>query len=402
MAHRLNILVSSYCADQSDVGEVQMAYLWLKHLGQHCNVTVLSIGSRIAEQCGLETCPGVELIQLKPRVSFKWWDTFDRIVHPSYVEYFWKARKVAQSIVKRQEIDLCHHLSPFSLRYPSPLLWTGKPLVVGPIYGGLRSPDVLREMAVREGALMKLRALDAWRMKWDPWLKRHFRQADRYVVSAPYVKNLLPSTCGDKTRIVSGVAVDRYPSPSRGEDSGTKIQMIAVARLVPIKGIEILLHALSQCKSREKIDMHIYGQGPDRASYEQLSGTLGLSDTVIWHGFAAHGEVLERYREMDVFVLPSLKEPAGIAVLEAMSAGLPVICVDAGGPAYTVADSCGIKVPLGNKDSIIKGLTDALDQMVENRAERLAMGVAAQQRIEESFTWEAVVAQMLSVYQQVV
>lgn len=397
-----NILISAYCVDKNDVGEARMAYEWIVRLAEKVNLTVITAGSRIHENCGLEDNSNVDLVLLKPRLSFKWFDAFDRAVHPGYVEFFFRAKKIVPQIIKQKKIDLCHHLAPRSLRYPAPFINSDVPFIVGPFHGGLTPPAIMKELGQTESLLFSMRGLDNLRMKYDPILKLHYRKAARLIVSAPYVADLLLPACQNRTRVIYGVGIDSkdvIDSYQRAEDDTVK--MVFVGRLEPSKGLELLLYAIAEIQSKN-VNLAVYGKGNYGDRYKKLACDLGINDKIQWVGFKSNVEVVKSYQQKDIFVLPSLKEPAGIAVIEAMASGLPVICVDAGGPAYSVSEDCGVKVPLGNKKYMINNLAVAIDRLVSNRDKRIEMGRNAIQRVRQEFTWDVVIQKMLNLYDEVI
>ncbi len=399
---KISVLISAYKLDKNDVGEGNMAYSWIKYLSRKCNVHVLSCGSRTNDYCGLEDLPNIIYHKIIENISFYKFDLIDRSIKPGYLEYFIKSYFASKRILNQYNIDICHHLAPFSLRYPSPLLWTNKPLIVGPIYGGLKSPQIIKTLESKEELLMKTRMIDPLRLKFDPWLHKHFSVADNYVLSAPYVDELLPKYSKSMRSLISGIAIDSFDRPKYSKNSKDHLKLVSVSRLVASKGIELLIKAISESNNKHNISLDIYGKGPLYDDYVNLSKKNGLENIINWHGFKPNNEVIKKYPEYDVFILPSLKEPAGIAVIEAMSSGLPVICIDAGGPAYSVSENCGIKVPITNTNTMIKKLATAIDFMFDSPEKREQMGLNAQQRIIEHFTWDAVTDKMVNVYKNAI
>jgi hypothetical protein len=73
--------------------------------------------------------------------------------------------------------------------------------------------------------------------------------------------------------------------------------------------------------------------------------------------------------EHDVFLFPSLHDTGGLAVLEAMCAGLPAVCLDVAGPGALVREQCGVKVPLGSRGEVILGLAKASDYDWDRKGE---------------------------------
>jgi len=397
---RPNILLSAYCVDNNDVSEAQMAYEWISRLSEFVNLWVITTGSRLHDKCGLEELPNITLVELKPMLNYKKFDRFDRAVHPGYYEFYLRAKKVAQKILKKERIDLCHHLTPQSVRFPSPFAGCSSPFIIGPLHGGLRSPGVMKEMGGKEGLLFKLRLFDDIRRKCDPGIRKTFKYADKVVISAPYMQDVVSIDNGDKYRLIPGTAVPLLDISSQRNESGS-VNFIFVGRIVPSKGIELLVEALAKCKTTKGI-VTVYGRGEVEQYCKDLARRLDVNYRIRWMGFVDQEEVYKGYSKADVFILPSLKEPTGGAVLEAMSAGLPVICVDTAGPAYAVDSKSGIKVALGNKETMIAELVQAIEFMVEHPRERQEMGRNARQRVRDHFTWDAVVEKMLSVYEEVI
>jgi glycosyltransferase involved in cell wall biosynthesis len=108
--------------------------------------------------------------------------------------------------------------------------------------------------------------------------------------------------------------------------------------------------------------------------------------------------VMEAYTRHDAFLFPSLHDSSGNAVLEALSCGLPVVCLDVGGPAVLVDAACGFRVPPGTPERAVRGLADALATLATDPALADAMGRAAERHAQEQFSWQHQVSLMEHVY----
>lgn len=397
MSSRPKILICAYAVDRQDVSESQMAYEWISRLSRRVDLIVVTAGSRVHQFCGLEEMEGVQLEIVRPRVSFRWWDAFDRFAHPGYIDFYWQARKKIQSLISRGNVQLGHHLTPQALRYPSPLSGLPLPFLVGPYHGGLHPPAVMKELRGREGAFYYFRKLDALRMRYDPVLRKHFERAHRIIISAPYVVQQLRQY-ETKCVVIPGTAMNSSQTIRCWQGPYSPVRMMFVGKLEPSKGVELLLRALRRLRNRDWI-LDMYGVGSQVELYKAMAVQFGLNEKIQWHGFVPNSEVLKDYQNADLFVFPSLKEPTGGALLEAMAAGLPVICVDAGGPAYAVTEGCGIKIPLANKENMTANLVEAIDRLLFQPTLRHNMGSKAQQRFLDEFTWDKVIQKMMQLYQ---
>ena len=233
-------------------------------------------------------------------------------------------------------------------------------------------------------------------------LTRHLlRRADALVSCGPHVTRWIAEEAGRTHAIYempNAVANDHFARPVSSEQLSQfrvgygldGVTASYVGRLEPEKGLDVLLRAVAA--SRESFDVVLAGQGSLRKPLADLSEALGIADRVRFLGWLEQQRLPVLYQASDVFVFPSVstrlvKETWGLAVNEAMSAGLPVIATDAVGAAAggLVEDGVtGWVVP----ERSVRALSRALDQAVSNRQTREARGKEARRRAS-TYTFEA-------------
>lgn len=158
-----------------------------------------------------------------------------------------------------------------------------------------------------------------------------------------------------------------------------------VARLEPVKNHESLLHALSLLKdSAPALNLVIIGDGSEREKLEMLVRELRLEPARIqFLRFRSDVNIL--LPAMDFFVLPSRDEGMPLALLEAMSHGVPVVAAAVGGIPEVITDQeHGLLVPSGNPEA----LADALRRLVKDAGLRARLGAAGRRRVEQAFSFE--------------
>ncbi len=156
--------------------------------------------------------------------------------------------------------------------------------------------------------------------------------------------------------------------------------ILTVGSLTHQKGHDVLLKAFSGLAERfPEWRLEVLGDGRLREKLKNVSGALGISDRVIWHGKVR--DTSPFYRAADVFVLVSRYEGTPNALLEAMSFGLPVIVSDASpGPLEFVEHNVnGLVVPVENAEA----LESALERLVSEPGLRHRLGAAARRRVAE-------------------
>lgn len=152
-----------------------------------------------------------------------------------------------------------------------------------------------------------------------------------------------------------------------------------VGRLSPEKGTRLLAEACRLALDEEqRLRVRLVGMGPDLARLRRRFGAL--ADRVEIGGAVAWERMPSVYAASDLLIFPSPSETQGLAVLEAMASGLPVVAVDAGAvPEVVVHGQTGLLVPPGDAAA----MADALVRLVRSPQERLSMGRRARQRAAE-------------------
>ncbi len=150
-----------------------------------------------------------------------------------------------------------------------------------------------------------------------------------------------------------------------------------VGRMEYQKGPDLLLRALAHaCRYNPRIHLAMIGDGSLEASLKTLSCELGIQDRVTWLGRVPSNNYLASF---DVLTMASRYEGFSLMPLEAMQAGLPIICTPVGGVAETVIDGgTGIVVPVDDEQK----LSDAILALAADPAGRTAMGAAARARAQ--------------------
>jgi glycosyltransferase involved in cell wall biosynthesis len=190
-----------------------------------------------------------------------------------------------------------------------------------------------------------------------------------------------------------GLDSRRFPSPGRGlgpdaGDPARPVRLLGVARLVPKKGIDVLLAALALLPKSLAWRYEHVGGGPMLEQLEAEAERLGIADRITWRGALAEDGVLKAYRAADLFVLASRVAPDGDRD------GLPNVLLEAGAMELAAVASRVAAVPELIEDGVNSvlvppgdpaALGDALALLIAEPAARLRLGVAARARVLERF-----------------
>lgn len=171
-------------------------------------------------------------------------------------------------------------------------------------------------------------------------------------------------------------------------------QLVTVCRLVPAKGLDILLKACAELRQRNRsFVLHIIGDGPIREELEGLAKQLGIYDDTIFYGYMLHPEELMPF--FDVFVLPSRAEAFGSVFAEAALCLLALVGTDVGGISEQIEDGVnGLLVPSENPAA----LADALDTVINDPHFRYEMARAAWNKAKKTYSLNRVIGELKRIY----
>jgi teichuronic acid biosynthesis glycosyltransferase TuaC len=188
--------------------------------------------------------------------------------------------------------------------------------------------------------------------------------------------------------------------PAGGGDAEAGPTLVTVADLVARKRHADVLRALAVLRERHPgIRYVVVGDGPERDRLQKLATSLGVERLVRWCGPLAHPEAVASARAGSLFVLPSVEEAFGVAYVEAMGGGVPVVgCRDEDGPQEIAAHGGGIAL-VPPRDP--RALAAQIDALLSDPARLAAMGREARLTVEREFTWQQCGRQTVQAYHDV-
>lgn len=173
--------------------------------------------------------------------------------------------------------------------------------------------------------------------------------------------------------------------------------MGTVSRITPRKGISDAIGAFAKIKAQCPDAQYIVvGDGDGLASCEKLAESLGIADAVHFVGYKT--DIRPYLNAMDIFLFPSHKEAMGIALVEALAAGVPCIATKVGGIPEVIDDSVGRLVAPGDID----GMANEALRLSTDRAELLRLSTQAANRAKAKFSTDKMLRDTIGVYQRLI
>lgn len=288
-----------------------------------------------------------------------------------------------------------------------------------------RKPDLLQTHMVKSHFLTKLTGV----VKAYPWIAYHhgytttdlktraYNQLNRWslpsaarviTVCQAFADQLARArVCADRIAVCHNSVVPpilRSPQARStlrrqlGINEGDKV-IVSIGRLSREKGHPDLITAmeiLGRTSPGSKPQLLIVGDGPERPTLEKVAQTKGLSEQIVFVGHT--DDVHKYYAVADIFALPSHSEGSPNVLLEAMSAGLPVVATAVGGiPEIAISGKNSLLVAAHNPGTFAQ----ALARLLRNESIAQELGASARRHVQTSFSPEKQARSLLETYQQV-
>ena len=209
--------------------------------------------------------------------------------------------------------------------------------------------------------------------------------------------------------IPHGVNTRKFtPSNRHGrKNADSKMRLLYVGRFSESKGLPILFEAYRRIHERYEVDLFLAGGTQvasstggrmDKGQNEQIMSETERGD-IVFLGWVPHSEMPEVFQSADIFVLPSLREPFGVSILEAMSCGIPVIATNVGGiPDIIDNEVDGLLVEPEN----LRQLEKAILTLLEDETMRRRLREKALEKIQNKFDYEVVARRHLDIYRRTI
>jgi glycosyltransferase involved in cell wall biosynthesis len=193
-----------------------------------------------------------------------------------------------------------------------------------------------------------------------------------------------------------GVDPDLFAPPPARDPGRAFIIGSANRRLVPEKGVDLLLRAAADLPGVWRL--HIAGEGPVLPQLKQLAADLGIAGRVHFDGSVSSGQMPGYLRNLDALALtsrtlPNWKEQFGRVLVEAMACGVPVIGARSGEIPHVIGDA-GLIVPEEDVDALCRGLL----QLMQDDALRRELRARGRRRVLERFTQAQVASETVDIY----
>lgn len=316
-----------------------------------------------------------------------------------------KAYFVSRALHKRLSFDLFHHITyanDWMASFIGALLPV--PYIRGPGGGAHRTPRGFESEYSLKGRYWELiRSVGQWLFRRDPFFQRGQKRAQAILVCNRESRSQVPAKWSHKVHLfpVNGVSAEDLISADAGQPSDAVFRILSAGTLIRVKGFGLAIKAFKEFATKQpQSEFCIIGSGPEEPRLRAMVAQFQLQDRVRFLPRVSHQTLLSKMAACDVFLFPSLRDGGGAVVVEAMSAGKPVVCLDTGGPGMHVADKWGIKIAPTSPQEAVDGLAAALLRLYLDEQLRRRLGTSARDRAQQFYFWDKIGERLMGIYRE--
>lgn len=399
-----NILIVAYACEPNKTSEPGVGWNFSREISTFSNVTVLT---RLNNKNSIEKANN-------KNINFIYYDLpsfflfFKKRIPLGTQLYFffwqWGAYFMLRNYIKNKPFDLLHHLN-FSVSWnPPPFFLIKIPFVWGPIGGADFVPfNFLKNMGFKPFLNERLYIFINLFRKLSSFLYFTKRNRKALILRTNSSVKMFKKKSFDNISVISETASKDINNISfKSRKLNGKIYAVCIGRLnywkgflFAVKGFHLYLN------NGGKGRLELYGEGPELNKIKTYIDENNLNDSIKIMGFVSHSKIKDVLLEANVLLHPSFRDGGSWSIMEAMSYGLPVICLDTSGPKDMVTNKCGILINMTSNNQVVNDISKGLIRLLNDSEFFESLSKNAHNRIKTEYTWAVRGNQTRIVYESI-
>ncbi|MFB3893939.1 MAG: glycosyltransferase family 4 protein [Phycisphaerae bacterium] len=333
----------------------------------------------------------------------------DRLWPPSWLWRYrlWQraAYRLGRKLHEEVGFDLVHLVTYVGFRVPGHLWKLDVPFVWGPIGGLENTPWRLLPLLGVRGAIYYAarNIVNSLHRRFLRLPRRAFAKAaatGTIIAATEGIRREIRRWYGHDSEVICEIGTpDEVAADHSVRRPGEPLRLAWSGRHDAGKALHLLLKAVAMLPAEVDWRLDILGEGPCTKRWRRLAVKLAVDARCTWHGWLPRDKAIGLIHDSHVFVITSLKDLTSTVLLEALSQGVPVLCLDHCGFSDVVTEECGIKLAIDQPGSLPRSLMQAIQAVWADEGHRRGMALSALQRAI-SYSWQGKERQICRVYDQ--
>lgn len=384
----MRVLLSAYACEPNKGSEPGVGWSWAVELSKTHEVWV---ATRDNNQPTIEQYfsqypeyknDNLHFIYIGLPRKLTFWKKGRRGMRLYYMLWQKTAVKIAKKWHDRIHFDVVHHVTFVSYTQHTYMYKLGIPLIFGPVSGGENIPcNIAIKMNKKEQLIEKVRELSQYTALLASSTKKTMDAAKCIFVATAETKARIPDKFQHKTVVFPAIGLDSIHNYDMTKNN-EKICIIMTGRLIYWKAFDIGLKAFLRIVEKyPNTELHILGEGNKKEELKKLSGYY-LNKQIFFENPVSHDDIYDFYSRYDLFLNTTLRDSGCMAMMEAMSVGLPCIAIPCGGPGVLLDEFEIARISANSYQDAISNTANKLEFFIQNMEAVRQLGKAQKQFAE--------------------
>lgn len=367
------VLLIAYACEPNKGSEPGVGWEWVKIISEIVGKVYVLTRKNNRKSIELEAKKipsNIEFIYYDLPKLLRFWKKGSRGVRTYY--YLWQIGGLLyiKKLLKKKLInfDIVHHVTFVNDWLPSFFVNLNKPFIWGPIGSNNKFPVFLFERFI-DFIQDRIRIFLQWLFRnFDPNFRKTVKKSSVIIGINDSVKKKIKLKELSKFYVIPAIGLDKFENIYFDSfDISKNLKILSVGRFIYIKNFPLTIRIFKRLNQIiPNSELWLIGTGQQKKFLKNLVNELNLTEKVKFLGWVQHKKVFELMKNADLFLFPSL-EDGGMVVLEAMKFGLPVFCLNSGGPGkFQPCENFKTNLNKLNKEFIIEDLVKKIVKFVKN------------------------------------
>lgn len=392
MMSLLKIFVSAYACEPGLGSESGVGWNWISEMSKYFEVWVLTRKSnRPAIQLWMKDNPyhaDIHFLYSDLPLWTRFWKKGLRGVHLYY--YLWQiySNRIVKKTMQENGIEIFHHLTYGNALWKVSSYGQKQCFIWGPI-GGLETIPV--EYTLHYGYKSRftewIRRTAVSCINWNTAFRKRCDNASLILCKTDITRKTLPPEYQKKTKTFFDVAMNEFVDCPTRNATRMPLKYLMVGRLDAWRGFDLAIESFTQAsKVSPGIHLNIVGKGEDKKRMQALIRKRKMEDKITLYGEVSKSVYETMLADTDAVINASLKEGSVTVSFDCIAYGKPLICLDTTGHTRLLGHHGAIIISRGERESVIRELTDAILQLTKAKT-RLEFSIQAL-NTSTHLTWE--------------
>lgn len=401
------ILISAYACEPNKGSEPEVGWQWVLNIAKVHEVWVLTKENNRETIEPYLNCAkdipvnNIHFVYVGLPKSFTFWKKGNRGMRPYYYMWQRKAYKVAKELHCQVNFDLVHSVTFVSLTQPCFMYKLGIPFVWTVAGGENISQEINYPMKAKERLYEIIRKLGQVLSKYSWNTLRSLRSAKLILAATNETLELIPDWCKEKVIVTSAIGIEKKQKIKEYKDNN-EVKVLLCGKFTYLKGVDIGIKAvLEVIEEYPNAKFVILGDGPREKQYKEMCKKY-LGDRIIFMSKVPHEEMYEFYSKYDILLNTALRDSGCLTAMEAMSVGLPVVCIDTGGVKEMTESEFAVKVAPCKYEKLVHELAKGISNLIQDEKKRKQFGIKAYNHMNKKYLYENKALWLLDKYEKII